>query len=262
MRSLPTCVLGCLLIGAGTACAQYTFITNNGAITITGSTAQGSVSIPSTINGLPVKIVGNGGLVFTGATLTNLTIPDSVTTIGASAFENSDNLANVTIGNGVNSIGISAFEGCFSLTNVTIGAGLTNLSQYAFEYCSDLASISFAGNAPALGYFVFDSDPVTVYFLPGTTGWGSTLGGAPTTYWLLPWPVILNPGFTGTAQNRQFGFTVSWATSATVVVDGCTNLLNPVWQPLQTNTFSTGSFQFGDSQQANTVRRFYRVRSQ
>ena len=45
--------------------AQFTYTTNNGAITITGYTGPGgAVTIPSTINGLPVTSIGDQAFVF------------------------------------------------------------------------------------------------------------------------------------------------------------------------------------------------------
>ena len=59
----------------------------------------------------------------------------------------------------------------------------------------------------------------------------------------------------------MFGFIISWATNVPVVVEACTNLANPVWFPLQTNTLTGGSFYFSDSQWTNYPARFYRFRS-
>jgi hypothetical protein len=77
----------------------------------------------------------------------------------------------------------------------------------------------------------------------------------------LPYPVILNSSPTFGVQNNQFGFTVSWATNLPVVVEATTNLAHPVWQPLQTNTLTGGSFYFSDPQWTNHPIRFYRLRS-
>ena len=67
--------------------AQFTYTTNNGTITITGYTGPGgAVTIPSTINGLPVTSIGDWA--FGDCTsLTSVTIPNSVTSIGTDAFD-------------------------------------------------------------------------------------------------------------------------------------------------------------------------------
>jgi hypothetical protein len=46
-----------------------------------------------------------------------------------------------------------------------------------------------------------------------------------------------------------------------VVVEACTNLSNPDWQPMQTNLLTTGSAYFSDPQWTNYPNRFYRLRS-
>ena len=51
--------------------------------------------------------------------LTSITIPDSVTSIGEYAFLFCTGLTSVTIGNGVTSIGYAAFGNCTGLTSVT-----------------------------------------------------------------------------------------------------------------------------------------------
>jgi len=61
--------------------AQFTFTTNNGAITITKYTASGGdVIIPDTTNGYPVTSIGSTAFEYAG--LTSVTIPDSVTNLG------------------------------------------------------------------------------------------------------------------------------------------------------------------------------------
>jgi hypothetical protein len=95
--------------------------------------------------------------------------------------------------------------------------------------------------------------------LPGTTGWGAMFDGLPTAPWFLPNPVILNsePSF-GVGANG-FGFTISWATNASVVVEAATNLANPVWLPVSANTLTSGTNYFSDPQWTNYPMRFYRA---
>jgi hypothetical protein len=125
-----------------------------------------------------------------------------------------------------------------------------------------LGSVYFEGNAPSLGSDVFfDDNNAIVYYLPGSVGWGSTFGGRPTALWLLPNPLILNNGHSFGVQSNGFGFMISWATNIPVVVEASTNLVNPTWFPISTNTLTSGSAHFSDPQWTNYPARFYRIRS-
>ena len=61
---------------------------------------------------IPENIIAIGNSVFTGYSFTSVTIPNSVTSIGSSSFQQCTKLANVTIGNSVTSISSNAFYGC------------------------------------------------------------------------------------------------------------------------------------------------------
>jgi len=95
--------------------------------------------------------------------------------------------------------------------------------------------------------------------LPGTTGWGAMFAYLPTELWFLPNPVILNGEPNFGVQPGGFSFTISWATNVSVVVEAATNLANPVWIPVSTNTLTGGTNYFSDPQWTNYPRRFYRV---
>ena len=77
--------------------------------------------------------------------LTSITIPDSVTSIGYSAFCNCHNLTSVTIPDSVISIDDDAFSRCTRLTSVVIGDSVTSIGEGAFSGCSKLESIRFKG---------------------------------------------------------------------------------------------------------------------
>jgi hypothetical protein len=166
--------------------AQFTYTTNNGTITITEYTGPGgNVTIPDTINGLPVTSIGdeafyNGYRPQPPYMLTGVTIPDSVLSIGRDAFAWSGSLRSVTLGNGLTSIGKGAFSAC-GLTIITIPSRVISIGDYAFSGCFSLNAVYFLGNAPSLGgSSVFQGDHNIVYYLFGTTGWGPTFGGRST----------------------------------------------------------------------------------
>jgi len=155
-------------------------------------------------------------------------------------------------------IGDSAFYGCSSLTSVTIPSSVESIPCAAFFGCTSLTEVFCAGDAPSVDNPGWDS--ATIYYLPGTAGWSSTLGGRPTALRYRPKPVILNnPSGFGVPHN-PFSFTIAWATSLSVVVEACTNLVPPRWVPVQTNTLGNGTSVFSDSEWTRYPRRFYRVR--
>lgn len=196
--------------------------------------------------------------------LTNVTIPNSVTSIGNEVFQNCS-LVNVIIPDSVTSIGQYAFSGCFNLTSITIPNSVGNFGNYTYVFagCNSLTGAYFEGNAPIADSTMFAGDNnATVYYLPGTSGWSSTFGGIPTAPWTLPYPLILgsaNGSSSLGVQNNQFGFTVSWATNLSVVVQASTNLVNPGWTPVTTNTLSGGTLYFSDAKWTNYHGRFYRL---
>jgi hypothetical protein len=175
-----------------------------------------------------------------------------------------------SIPNSVTNIGEDAFEGGWfdsGLTSVTIGSSVTSIGDDAFWACVNLTSVYFQGNAPSLGAGVFARpgefpwaiyDPATVYYLPGTTGWGMTFGGLPTAIWQ---PQIQPSDTSFGVNSNQFGFRINWASGMTVVVEASTSLSGGTWTPLQTNVLNSSSFYFSDPEWTNYPNRFYRLRS-
>src|ERR1019366_4202657 len=95
-----------------------------------------------------------------------------------------------TIGSGVTDIATWAFLGCSGLTSVTIPASVSSIGTVAFSGCMRLRAVCFLGNAPSGDSDVFAGDNATVYYLPGTIGWGPAYGGAPT---VLGTPLLVGP---------------------------------------------------------------------
>lgn len=84
-------------------------------------------------------------LYLNGELVTELIIPDGVTSINDYAFINQDGLISVVIPDSVTSIGDEAFSGCDNLTSVVIGDGITSISYSAFDNCDNLADVYYTG---------------------------------------------------------------------------------------------------------------------
>jgi hypothetical protein len=98
---------------------DFRFRLQGGNVTITGYTGTGgTVTIPATINGNPVRAIGNGA--FRNARLSSVIIPNNVRTIGQEAFRGNQ-LTSISFPNSVTSIGLNAFADN-RITSVTIGA--------------------------------------------------------------------------------------------------------------------------------------------
>lgn len=236
---------------------------------------------------IPDSITSIGDNAFSGSDLVSVTIPNSVTTIGADAFEGCENLTNlifpnsgamdigdwaflhcanlvnVTIPNSVTSIGYYSFGQCTALTNIMISSSAISIGELAFVGCTNLASVYCTGNAPGADFSAFIGDNAIVYYLPGTTGWSSALGGIPTALWWLPYPLILENNANGFGVRCDgFGFVISWATNNNVIVEARANLADSNWCPISTNVLTGGSCYFNDTQWTNYPTRFYRLRSE
>lgn len=132
---------------------------------------------------LPVSLNRIGVGAFSGSSVITVDIPDSVTSIGNSAFTYCRSLTSCTIGSGVTSIGerafyycsgltntilpnslrtigASAFTNCSGFNNITIPSGVTSIDARAFQDCGGLTRINVNGTTPPIlntTYGVFDN---------------------------------------------------------------------------------------------------------
>ena len=112
-----------------------------------GTATAANVVIPAVYEGLPVTTIGD----FSGyRNMTNIRIPDRITSISASAFSNCSGLEIVTIPDSVMTIGGNAFMNCTSLEFATIPDSVMSIGSNVFTNCNNLTSITIPFIGPAL----------------------------------------------------------------------------------------------------------------
>ena len=100
------------------------------------------------------------------AQVTNLTIPNGVTSIGDYAFYECESITSVTIPNSVTSIGKYAFYECESITSLTIQNGVTSIGQYAFDGCTSITSVTIPNSVTSIGEHAFQNCPIETATIP------------------------------------------------------------------------------------------------
>ena len=165
------------------------------------------VTIPSSVTN-----IGQNAF-FECNSLRNVVIPDSVTKIENWTFNRCSGLTSVSLPNSVMHIGDAAFYQCYNLEDVTIPAGVTNIGTLAFYMCRKLVNLSIPKSVRQLGGGAF-------YRCSGLTD-VSIPNSVPRIWWLtfsectgLTHVVI--PNSVKAIDSNAFG--------------GCTNLTS-VWVP-------------------------------
>ena len=90
----------------------------------------------------------NKNLYLNNTLLTELVIPDGITSIYNYAFARCSNLTNIVIPDGVTVIGAYAFKGCGNLTSIIIPDSVTKINYHAFEGCGNLTIYCEATKEP------------------------------------------------------------------------------------------------------------------
>lgn len=208
---------------------------------------------------LPNRLMSIGSSAFNGCRVMNVVIPQTVTNIGDWAFANCAYLTNITLPESLLNIGSWCFAWCSSLTNATIPGSVLSIGDGAFRISTNLTGVFFTGNPPSLGgpeVFYRDTN-ATVYYFPGTTGWGPTFGGRPTVLYNAVIQTVA-PDF-GVHANR-FGFSIAGTPNIPVLVEGSVSVVNSAWLPMLSCNLTNGSVAFSDPDWAHFSARFYRLR--
>lgn len=116
-------------------CATGHFTISGGVVT-SHSTCTGAIVVPE-----GVTAIRREALVLSG--ITSISLPNSLTSIGAAAFGAVSTLTSISIPAGVTAIEDDTFWGATSLAAVTLPQGLVSIGERAFFNARSLAALSF-----------------------------------------------------------------------------------------------------------------------
>ena len=151
-----------------------------GPVDSAATPAPYTITVPTKLDGR--KVTGLGESSFSGTyspdhpknytllsfcnQIQSVTIPESVTSIGKSAFEHCSNLDSLTIKGVATSIGAYAFASCTSLTSLSLVGSFQTIGDYAFSDCG-MTSLTIDANITSIGEFAFSSNSLTSLSLTG-----------------------------------------------------------------------------------------------
>lgn len=163
-----------------------------GLITIEGSAFSGctvlkELTLPGSLKHVGEKVFGGSNIeivhveegitelapvMFADCPLTQVDLPNTLTTIQDAAFYNCTKLKEITLPNSVTQLGEGVFQDCSSLSQVRLSENLKTLPTSTFDGCKALTEFDFAG-ITEIGSEAFQNTGIQILDLPTTV---KTLG--------------------------------------------------------------------------------------
>lgn len=124
-------------------------ISDDGVLTISGTGAMNNFTYERDISDCPWHGVRYA--------LKKIVVKEGVTSIGSYAFSFDLSVTDVTLPSSLKTIGNDAFLGCHGLTSVVIPEGVTSIGAYAFWRCTSLQTVTVPASTTELGNHAFDT---------------------------------------------------------------------------------------------------------
>ncbi|MCD8214272.1 MAG: leucine-rich repeat protein [Clostridiales bacterium] len=106
---------------------------------------------------LPDSITSIGSYAFSDCTgLTSITLPNSLESIQTYAFCACESLQSITIPDSVTTLGSRAFHDCYALESVTLPNSITTINSYTFYYCTSLTDITIPDSVISINEGAFE----------------------------------------------------------------------------------------------------------
>ena len=210
-----------------------------GATKANGTKVTGSIGVPATLGGKqvtrisPVNADYYGGAFRDCTGLQSITIPSTVTSIGAYSFDGCTGLRSITMPSALSQIGAYAFRNCKGLTNISIPAGVTEIPEYAFANCESLSGVLLPSVITAIGQYAFaECSSLTEFQIPAGV------------------PEIAGSTFFGCAGLRDITIPNGVWSIGSSAFAGCTGLTNAT---IGANVIYIGTYAFGPATSASNI---------
>lgn len=122
------------------------------------------VTIPSFVNGIPVKIIDEAA--FASSNIESITLPEHLTTIRRRAFHNCQKLKEISIPDSVKYISPYTFSYCLSLENVRWSNQLTAIKEFTFFKNTNLKNVTNIDNVEIIERDAFSSSGIVSFKIP------------------------------------------------------------------------------------------------
>ena len=161
------------------------YLTETEAVLAGFTALSDTLTVPAYYEGIPVtlapyafsetqsgKVILSEGITavsdhcFSKTGFTEITLPDTVKTIGESAFTYCYNLVSITVPEGVESIEAYTFSNCSRLTDVTLPDTVNAIDKCAFNSCSKLTALTFPDSLEYLDCSAIYDTSLTSIHLP------------------------------------------------------------------------------------------------
>lgn len=153
MRKLLSAALALILalsLGTGALADNYNYVVEDGELVGTYDGPGGDIVVPDDVDEVPSKYFMDND------SITSVTIPETVSFVGAWAFQNCTNLETAYL-YGPTTIGIHAFLNCTGLKTVYIGKNVEHIPYSVFNNCPNITDVYYEGSA--LDWIRLDIDP-------------------------------------------------------------------------------------------------------
>ena len=206
---------------------------------------------------IPDSVTSIGfGAFFNCSSLSNIVIPDSVTSIGGAAFFICGSLSSIVIPDSVTSIGNSVFRGCSSLSEIVIPDSVTSIGNSAFSCCSSLSEVVIPSSVNSIGNSAFSccSSLSKVVIPTSVTSIGHNVfqGCSSLSEIVIPDSVtsIGNSAFSGCSSLSKIVIPTSVTSIGDWTFSGCSSLSEVV---IPSSVTSIGGFAFKDCGSLSTI---------